>query len=289
MPHHNEATTIRRGVACVAAGLALLTASLVAVRAQQAPPAPAPRPMIPLAASSLTLNPDAYIGENVSMTASVEQVLSKTAFTVDQDRTKATGKDVLVIAPYLNGTLEPNSYLTIQGEVVRFDPAEITRKTRNYTLDLPADLIAKYQGRPAVLATAVVTAALVDIGKRVLPPPTPAEVAFDRVMKTVNATFTAMRGGLETPNADLLKQQTATLKTAFGEAEAFFKDRGTTDAIGWAQEAGKLAAAMEASAAGAKWDEVRTSYASLQPLCASCHAVHRERQDDGTFRVKGDR
>ena len=37
---------------------------------------------------------------------------------------------------------------------MRFDPAEIAKKARNYTIDLPPDVIEKYRGRPAVLATA---------------------------------------------------------------------------------------------------------------------------------------
>src|SRR5262245_59171102 len=82
-------------------------ASTIAVRAQQggggaAPPAaPAPRPMVAAAASSIVLNPDGFVGENVSMTCAIESILSKTVFTVDQDKATSTGKEVLVIAPNL--------------------------------------------------------------------------------------------------------------------------------------------------------------------------------------------
>src|SRR5262245_28608720 len=83
-----------------AAALAAILTSFAAVRAQQgAAPAPASRPMIPVAASSIALNPDAYYGENVSLMGAVEGMLSKTAFTVDQDPKRSTGKEVLVLAP----------------------------------------------------------------------------------------------------------------------------------------------------------------------------------------------
>ena len=36
-----------------------------------------------------------HYGAYVAMTATVEQAISKTAFSVDQDKTKATGKEVL--------------------------------------------------------------------------------------------------------------------------------------------------------------------------------------------------
>ena len=42
----------------------------------------------------------------------------------------------------------------------------------------------------------------------------------------------------------------------------------------------------EAAAAG-KWDDAKASATSLNGLCGTCHAAHREREDDGTFRVKG--
>jgi hypothetical protein len=278
------------GVGCATAALALSAASLVAVRAQQGPPAaPAARPMVPVAASTIVLRAEEYYGENVSVMAAVEGVLSKTAFTVDQDKSRSTGKDVLVLAPTLTGIVVPNTYVTVVGEVIRFDPAEVAKKVKSYTLDLPAEAIAKYQGRPAILATAVINAALLDVAKRIPPPMTPAEAAYDKVMKQVGTTFNSLRAGLEAPNADQAKEQVAVLKKAFGEAEAFFKTRGTTDAIGWAQDAQKLVASMEQAVAGAKWDDMKTSVTNLTQLCQTCHTAHRERLDDGTFRIKGDR
>ena len=56
------------------------------------------------------------------MMAIVDQTLSPTAFSVDQDKTKSTGKDVLVLAPRLNEPIELNTYVTVIGEVVKFDP-----------------------------------------------------------------------------------------------------------------------------------------------------------------------
>ena len=55
----------------------------------QGPPPPAantpPKPLVPVAASSVAANPDLYVGEYVTMTGAVEANLSKTSFSVDQD------------------------------------------------------------------------------------------------------------------------------------------------------------------------------------------------------------
>jgi cytochrome c556 len=270
------------------------TSALVAsigIRAQQAPggggAAPAAKPLVPMAASSVVLNPDAHYGENVALTGAVEQQLSKTAFSVDQDPAKSTGKELLIVAPYLNAAVTPNKYVTVVGEVVKFDPAEIAKKVKDYTLDLPADVVAKYTGKPAVIATSVITAELADIGKRQPPPPTPAEEAFDKVMKSVSAANTALRKGIDESSLELTKQQTTILKKNFMEAQLFFKNRGTADATGWAQDAYKFVDAIETAATAGKWEDVKTSATSLAGMCSTCHAAHRERMDDGTFRIKG--
>ena len=275
-----------RHTSSVALAVTLL-ASTFAVRAQQAPPAQAgARPLVPMTASSLLRNPQAHMGDNVSLMATVDALLSKTAFTVDQDATKTAAQVLLVIAPTLSAAPVLNEYVTVQGDVIKFDPAEIAKRNKTYTLDLSADLIAKYQGQPMILATAVVNPKLVDLAKRVLPPMTPAEIAFQQAMRTINPTFTALRGGLDAPNAAQIKEQAATVKTAFTEVETYFKSRNVADATGWATDAIKFLGAIEAGAAAGKWDEVKAAAGSVQQLCATCHNTHRERQDDGSFRIK---
>src|SRR5580765_7391727 len=93
--------------------------------------------LVPATAASIALNPDPFYGETVSMTATVEQVLTKTAFSVDQDKTKSTGKEVLVIAPQLSADVPVNVYVSVVGEVIKFDPAEVAKKAKDYSLDLP--------------------------------------------------------------------------------------------------------------------------------------------------------
>src|SRR5207247_1461910 len=120
------------------------------------------------ATSTVTANPDAYYGENVTLTAAVEQIYSRSAFAVAQrtvanvSTKKPLGQDILIVAPTLNGPVEANAYVTVLGELVRFEPAEIARKAKGYTLDLAPDVVAKYTGHPAVVATAVINTAMVD-------------------------------------------------------------------------------------------------------------------------------
>jgi len=64
------------------------------------------------------------------------------------------------------------------GELVRFDPAEIAKKAKDYKIDLPPECAANLYGPAALIATSVITrnlptceavAAAVDRGGRVVP------------------------------------------------------------------------------------------------------------------------
>ena len=170
--------------------------------AGQQPAAPVAKPLIPVATNTVNANPDAYYGQGVTITAAVEQVLSKSAFAVDQRRVAgapAPNKptDVLVLVPTLQSPVDPKSYVTVMGELVKFDPAEIAKKAKDYKLDLPADVIAKYTGRPALIAHSVITDKFVDLAKRLPPPMTADEEALSKVMKPLPPALAALRTAVE--------------------------------------------------------------------------------------------
>ncbi len=160
------------GNVALAVAFAMLIVTLAAPRAQQPPaagappqggrggggaPAPAPgtppKALVPIAASTLATNPDPYYGEFVTLTGTVEQSLAGTLFSVDQDKTKATGKEVLVIARRLSNPVDPNTYVTVIGEVVRFDPEKIAAKGKEYAVQFPPEVAEKFKGKPVILAT----------------------------------------------------------------------------------------------------------------------------------------
>src|SRR6185436_3068004 len=153
-----------------------------------------------------------------------------------QDRTKSTGKEVLIIAPNLQAAVDANSYITVTGEVVKFSPDEVTKKLRGYTLDLAPEVIEKYRGKVAVFATAVITSGFVDLAKKPIVPMTPAELSLQSAMKSVSASSTALATAVNGSNAEQTKEQAAILKTAFGSAAAFFETKNAADAVGWAKQ-----------------------------------------------------
>jgi len=250
------------------------------------PSAPQPQPFVPVAVNALAANPDAYTVRNVSLTAAVEQRFGETAFSVDQDPRRNAAQDVLVLAPLLTAPVEPNGYVTVIGEVVKFDPAVVASKMKDAMPLLPPDVLSKYQGHAAIIAVSVINAAMTDLAKRLPPPMTPEEEALSRQMKQIGPGFNALRQALTATNAADAAAQAELLKKGFTEAAAFWKGKPHADAIQWNEYARRLADAITVAAGKSDFDTLKTDVPKLQSACASCHGQYRERLDDGSYRFK---
>jgi len=269
-------------VGTIGTSIALLIAT-VAVRAQQAPPAN----LIPVTAASLVAQPDRYLGLVVAVYGTIESQLTATTFSMDQDPNKSSMTDVLVIAPNLSAHAKVGEYVTVVGEVMKFDPATLAAKAPKYVINLPPGGELRYAGKVMVLASSVVDGSMTDLAKFVPPPLTREETAFDAVMKQVNPTFGELRKALEASDAALAKTQGDKLRGFFADTNTFFAKRSVADAQGWAKEAVALVDTINKSAEGNDWATAKDAASKIQSLCASCHNAHRERLEDGTYRVKG--
>jgi len=253
------------------------------------PPAPAAtpaKPLVPVAASTLAAHPETYYGERVTMSGAVEQTIGTLVFSVDQDKTKTLDKQILVLAPRMNSPVEVNTYVTVIGEVVAFDSAEVTKRAKDYPVEVSPEIAAKFKGRPVIFATNVINTAGTDLALRLPPPMTTEELALQKAMKAIAPASAALRADADKMDANLAKEHAAALKQAFAQTEAIWKAKGKADAVQIAADARKLAETIELDAAAAKWDEVKTSAGTLNTKCGACHGVYRERFDDGSFRIK---
>lgn len=251
-----------------------------------APPAP-PKPLVPVTASSVIAAPDRYLGETVTMTGIVDEAMSRTTFTVDHDPKTTSDKAILVIARRpLNEEVVADEYVTIIGELIPYDPAEVAkRKDPEFVSDLPADALAKFAGRPVVLATTVFQGSR-DLAMRLPPPMTPAEQAFQKVMMAIGPANAAFRKGMAGSNVDLARDNAAVLARSFAEAEQFFRSQRMNEPQRWAQDARKIAETIEKAVVAQNWTGVKAQADNLGKACQTCHAAYRDRYDDGSFRLK---
>ena len=245
----------------------------------------------PVATNTIVDAPDQYFGKLVTITAGVERMISKTTFLMDQQKAagpndvKAIGKAILVIAPYLTSSLDQKKHFLVRGQVLKLEPSALARVAPDYVLDLPDDLGAKYMGQPVLVASSVLNSTYVELARKPIPPPTGADVALTAAMKTISPAFNALRTAAQESKADEVKTNLAAIASAFAQAETLLGDLRHA-AAAQARDARAQVASIETALAAGNWDAVKSSAAALNQACQSCHAAHRERQDDGTFRIK---
>jgi hypothetical protein len=131
---------------------------------------------VPVATNTIVSNPEGFYGKPVTVSAGVEQVLSKTAFVVDQRKAvgpkqvAAIGKPMLVLAPTLAAPVPGKRYLLMKGQVVKFDAAAIAKAAPGYELDLSPEQAATFQGQPVLMATSVLDSTFVELTVKPAPP-----------------------------------------------------------------------------------------------------------------------
>jgi len=255
----------------------LALALVAGIEARQAPGqgrgGAAPVDPVPTSAASIIMNPAAYLGRPVTITASVARQLAPTAFTVSQNRSTAQG-EVLVIASVLTSVPATNAYVTVIGDAFAFDPAEVAKRMQGAAPTLPADVVAAFLGKPAIIATAIVASDMTDLTKRKPAPMTPDDEKLSAIMKQVSPAATALRAAATANDADAKTAKTAELKKLFTNAQDVFKARNIMTAVLYAGDAMKALDAGDVTA--------------LTATCTTCHNAHRARQDDGTYRLKTD-
>ena len=77
----------------------------------------------------------------------------------------------------------------------------------------------------------------------------------------------------------------AEIGPAFAQAESVLGNLRHA-AVTQVRDARTQVASIETALAVGNWDAVKSSAAALNETCQSCHTAHRERQDDGTYRIK---
>ena len=247
---------------------------------------------LPVATNAILLNPTAYYGKQITVSAGVDRMLTATAFLVDQwkmigpTEVQPIGKPVLVIAPYLTNTLDRRNYLLVRGELLKLDTAVLARVASEYKLDLGPGVWEKFQGQPVLLAASVLNSTYTELSKKPILPPTANELALSEAMKTISPVFTALKAAVDGANAPDVAKNAAQLRPAFAQTEKVWDDVGQSSAGQWARDAQEFIASIEHDAAKGDWDHVKFNANKLNTLCGNCHGAFRDRADDGTFRMK---
>lgn len=163
----------RVGASLAIAGV--LVAAAVAVPSAQRRRSDNSTQGVPVATNTIAKAPDRFYGKLVTVSAAVDQVVSTTVFVVDQRKAagakdvKPVGAPLLVIAPNLTGTLEQNRYFLVRGQIVKMSAEALAKAAAGYTVDAPADVLAKYEGQPVMVANSILDGKYAELVKTPAP------------------------------------------------------------------------------------------------------------------------
>ena len=107
----------------------------------------------------VTKNPSAFYNKTIAVKAEVEDIISPTSFTLDEDKLTST-KDLLVLNTTPGQTIKDGQEVVVTGVLRPFVVADIERDyDLNWDLTLQRKLEAEYSQKPALVTTSVFPAA----------------------------------------------------------------------------------------------------------------------------------
>lgn len=109
---------------------------------------------------------------------------------------------------------------------------------------------------------------------------------YQPLMKGGAAAAGALGKGIEAGNAAETAKQAKILADYFGGMAAFWSQKGSGDAVAFCVDVITKANEISASAEAGGLSQVPAKLEALRANCQSCHAAHREKADDGSWRIK---
>jgi hypothetical protein len=107
----------------------------------------------------VTKNPSAFYNKTIAVKAEVEDIISPTSFTLDEDKLTST-KDLLVLNTTPGQTIKDGQEVVVTGVLRPFVVADIERDyDLNWDLTLQRKLEAEYSQKPALVTKSVFPAA----------------------------------------------------------------------------------------------------------------------------------
>ena len=104
-------------------------------------------PPVPVEPGELADHPERYLGRVVSLRQRVSDVYSRSMFRLRDD--------IVVIAPDLAAAVAGDRYVTVSGEVMRFNISDIERQVRGYRVDVLPRYTDDLENDVVIIATSV--------------------------------------------------------------------------------------------------------------------------------------
>ena len=112
------------------------------------------------------------------------------------------------------------------------------------------------------------------------------ESDYQKWMKSVGPTVASINKNLAAKSGDAAAADAKTLQGVFGQVHDYWQKKSVDDAVKFAGDAQSGFKQVGDLAAAGKFDEASAAVKTTQANCGGCHMAHREKEADGTFKIK---
>jgi cytochrome c556 len=109
---------------------------------------------------------------------------------------------------------------------------------------------------------------------------------FKGWMKSTGGEFSAARKGVAAKQGPETAEAAEKLAGLFAHVADHFKEDKMEDGVKIANEAEHASKSLAEAAKAGDWDKASAEVKTIGGSCQSCHAAHREKLPDGSFKMK---
>jgi hypothetical protein len=109
---------------------------------------------------------------------------------------------------------------------------------------------------------------------------------FQGWMKATAGGFASVRKTVDAKQGAETAAAADKLAATFEQVQAHFEEHHMADGVGFAKTGHDAAKDLSAAARAGDWDKAAAAVKTLGGACQGCHAAHREKLPDGTYKMK---
>lgn len=109
---------------------------------------------------------------------------------------------------------------------------------------------------------------------------------FQGWMKSTASNFAGVRKSVEAKQASETAATADKMAAIFEHVQAHFEEHHMTDGVTFAKTGHDAAKELAAAANAGDWDKASAAVKTLGGACQGCHAAHREKLPDGSYKMK---
>jgi cytochrome c556 len=109
---------------------------------------------------------------------------------------------------------------------------------------------------------------------------------FQKWMKETNTNFASLRKTVAAKQGAESAASAEKMAGIFEQVRGHFEEHHMDDGVGFAKTGNSAAKDLAAAANSGDWDKASADLKAIGGACQGCHAAHREKLPDGSFKMK---